>query len=81
MDRGRVGEDRGSKETDGCPLTICHMTVNEQDEFIKQMMADHDAAIVALGEASTVSEVTVIEHEVSEGDFVRSSRYLVCPCY
>jgi hypothetical protein len=22
MDRGRVGEDRGSKETDGCPLTI-----------------------------------------------------------
>jgi hypothetical protein len=24
MDRGRVGEDRGSKETDGCPLTIMH---------------------------------------------------------
>jgi hypothetical protein len=23
MDRGRVGEDRGSKETDGCPLTVC----------------------------------------------------------
>jgi hypothetical protein len=22
MDRGRVGEDRESKETDGCPLTI-----------------------------------------------------------
>jgi hypothetical protein len=22
MDRGRVGEDRGSKETDGCPLTM-----------------------------------------------------------
>jgi hypothetical protein len=21
MDRGRVGEDRGSQETDGCPLT------------------------------------------------------------
>jgi hypothetical protein len=21
MDRGRVGEDRGSKEKDGCPLT------------------------------------------------------------
>jgi hypothetical protein len=21
MDRGRVGEDRESKETDGCPLT------------------------------------------------------------
>jgi hypothetical protein len=22
MDRGRVGEDRGSKETDRCPLTL-----------------------------------------------------------
>jgi hypothetical protein len=22
MDRVRVGEDRGSKETDGCPLTV-----------------------------------------------------------
>jgi hypothetical protein len=22
MDRGRVGEDRGSKEMDGCPLTL-----------------------------------------------------------
>jgi hypothetical protein len=22
MDRGRVGEDRGSKKTDGCPLTL-----------------------------------------------------------
>jgi hypothetical protein len=24
MDRGRVGEDRGSKEMDGCPLTSLH---------------------------------------------------------
>jgi hypothetical protein len=26
MNRWRVGEDRGSKETDGCPLTVarCH---------------------------------------------------------
>jgi hypothetical protein len=23
MNRWRVGEDRGSKETDGCPLTVC----------------------------------------------------------
>jgi hypothetical protein len=22
MNQGRVGEDRGSKETDGCPLTL-----------------------------------------------------------
>jgi hypothetical protein len=26
MDRGRVGEDRGSKETDGCPLTPSSVT-------------------------------------------------------
>jgi hypothetical protein len=26
MDRGRVGEDRGSKETDGCPLTTMGKT-------------------------------------------------------
>jgi hypothetical protein len=25
MDRGRVGEDRGSKETDGCPLTVANL--------------------------------------------------------
>jgi hypothetical protein len=30
MDRGRVGEDRGSKETDGCPLT--HINTDETDE-------------------------------------------------
>jgi hypothetical protein len=27
MDRGRVGEDRGSKETDGCPLTVWHLVM------------------------------------------------------
>jgi hypothetical protein len=27
MDRGRVGEDRGSKETDGCPLTSREIAV------------------------------------------------------
>jgi hypothetical protein len=27
MDRGRVGEDRGSKETDGCPLTCTSFTL------------------------------------------------------
>jgi hypothetical protein len=30
MDRGRVGEDRGSKETDGCPLTMFESTVSLQ---------------------------------------------------
>jgi hypothetical protein len=34
MNKGRVGEDRGSKETDGCPLTLpplqrCGVTTRE----------------------------------------------------
>jgi hypothetical protein len=34
MNRGRVGEDRGSKETDGCPLILpplqkCSITTHE----------------------------------------------------
>jgi hypothetical protein len=32
MDRGRVGEDRGSKETDGCPLTVMDRYFNGSDE-------------------------------------------------
>jgi hypothetical protein len=50
------------------------MTVNEQDEFIKQTMADCDMAIAALREASLTSEVTVIQDKMSVVDFVRSSR-------
>jgi hypothetical protein len=30
MDRGRVGEDRGSKETDGCPLTALMWLESDQ---------------------------------------------------
>jgi hypothetical protein len=33
MDRGRVGEDRGSKETDGCPLTVLHVAEVTPDKF------------------------------------------------
>jgi hypothetical protein len=50
------------------------MTVDKQNKFVKRMMADHDVAIAASREASPILEVTVIEHEVSEADFVRSSR-------
>jgi hypothetical protein len=32
MDRGRVGEDRGSKEMDGCPLTV-EMPFQRDDTF------------------------------------------------
>jgi hypothetical protein len=97
MDRGRVGEDRGSKETDGCPLTLTcyrcgqnghtswdcdlchdvrHMTLDEQYEFIQHIMANRDAETVAVSESTTsacTSEGTVVEREVDESDFVRSS--------
>jgi hypothetical protein len=29
MDKGRVGEDRGSKEMDGCPLTVGQDVLDE----------------------------------------------------
>jgi hypothetical protein len=33
MDRARVGEDRGSKETDGCPLTVEDEEVEDEDSM------------------------------------------------
>jgi hypothetical protein len=40
------------------------MTLNEQDEFIQHIMANRDAEMVAS---------TLVEWEVNESDFVRSS--------
>jgi hypothetical protein len=53
-----------------------HMTLDEQDKFIQQVMANHDAAMVAVAESMThtgTSEGTLVEREVDELDFVRSS--------
>jgi hypothetical protein len=50
------------------------MTADEQDKFIEQMMANCDVSMTVSREASQVLERTVMEHEVSEEDFVRSSR-------
>jgi hypothetical protein len=75
MNRWRVGEDRGSKETDGSPLT--HMTLDEEDGFIQRIMANCDAAMaaaVALTTQMDTSEGTLVEREVDNSDFVRSSR-------
>jgi hypothetical protein len=42
------------------------MTTNKQDKFIQQRMADCDTAIAASGEASLVSETTLMtDHNVS----------------
>jgi hypothetical protein len=53
------------------------MTLDEQDEFIQHIMAKRDAEMAAVAESTTLastSEGTVVECEVNELDFVRSSR-------
>jgi hypothetical protein len=52
------------------------MTLDEQDEFIQRIMANRDAEMAAAAELTTsacTSEGTVVEREVDESDFVRSS--------
>jgi hypothetical protein len=52
------------------------MTLHEQDEFIQHIMANRDAEMAAIAESTTqmeASEDTVVEREVNELDFVRSS--------
>jgi hypothetical protein len=56
------------------------MTADEQDKFVEWMMANCDVSTTVSRKASQVSERTVMEHEVSEEDFVRSSGLIVCPC-
>jgi hypothetical protein len=62
MNMWRVREDMGSKETDRCPLTI---------------MANCNAAMAAAAASMTQTETskgTLVEREVDNTDFVRSSR-------
>jgi hypothetical protein len=52
------------------------MTLDEQDEFIQHIMANRDAEMAAAAELTTLactSEGTVVEREVDNSDFVRSS--------
>jgi hypothetical protein len=52
------------------------MTLDEQDEFIQNIMANKDAKMAAVAGSMTqteTSEGTVVEREVDESDFVRSS--------
>jgi hypothetical protein len=52
------------------------MMLDEQDDFIQQIMANRDAAVAAIAESTThtgTSEGTLVEREVDNSDFVRSS--------
>jgi hypothetical protein len=64
-----------SRECDLCH-DICHMTLDEQDHFIQQIMADRGAATAAAAESTTqmgTSKGTLVEREVDDADSVRSS--------
>jgi hypothetical protein len=53
------------------------MTLDEEDKFIQRIMANRDAAVAATAESTTytgTSEGTLVEREVENADFVRSSR-------
>jgi hypothetical protein len=52
------------------------MTLDEQDEFIQHIMANHDAAVAATAESTIYmgsSEGTLVDREVDGVDFIRSS--------
>jgi hypothetical protein len=52
------------------------MMLDEPDEFIQQVMANHNAAMAATAESMTLMGTRkgmVVEREVDNSDFVRSS--------
>jgi hypothetical protein len=55
---------------------VCHMTLDEEDEFIQRIMANRDTAVAAAAESTTytaTSKGKLVEREVEDVDFVRSS--------
>jgi hypothetical protein len=53
------------------------MTLDEEDDFIQQIIANCDAVMAATAASTTqmdTSEGTLVEREVNDSDFVRSSR-------
>jgi hypothetical protein len=55
---------------------IRHMTLDEQDEFIQNIMANRDAAMAAVAESTTHTgsdEGTLVDREIDDADFIRSS--------
>jgi hypothetical protein len=52
------------------------MMLDEQDEFIQNIMANRDAAVAATAESMThtgSSEGTLVDREVDDADFIRFS--------
>jgi hypothetical protein len=53
------------------------MMLDEEDSFIQRIMANRDAAMAAAAASTTQTETaegTLVEREVEDTDFVRSSR-------
>jgi hypothetical protein len=53
------------------------MTLDEEDDFIQQIMANHNTAAAAASASMTqtgTSKGTLVKREVDNTDFVRSSR-------
>jgi hypothetical protein len=55
---------------------VCHMMLEEENKYIQHVLANHNAAIAAAAESTTrtaTNEGTLVEREVDDTDFVRSS--------
>jgi hypothetical protein len=53
---------------------VHHMTLEEEDEFVQHILANHDAAMAATAESTThtvMNKGTLVEWEVDDLDFVR----------
>jgi hypothetical protein len=48
MDRGRIGEERAGKETDGCPLTLCSLFRLVKEKLTVECILDSGCQIVAM---------------------------------
>jgi hypothetical protein len=59
-----------------CPLhyDVHHMTIDEKDNMIEKIMADNDTTIVITAASTHLEEEMIIECEVSDEDFIWSSR-------
>jgi hypothetical protein len=65
-----------SKECNLCH-DVRHMTLDEQDEFIQNIMANRNAAVAATAELTThtgSSKGTLVDREVDDMDLIRFSR-------